>query len=114
MQSYIFDFRKSPTFMRKWNREFDVEDLGNSTFYIVLVDENCPNNFSECVDPTTGELIFQEGQYIHAECELDYVIDGNVETIVLNEDCTFDFDGTTYPESFKMKGAFLTNGKSGS
>lgn len=108
MQSYIFDFRKSTTFLKKWNKEFDVEDFGNSTFYIVLVDENCNDNFSECINQD-GQLIYDNTHSIKSECELSYVVNDNTESIVLAADCTFDFNGEDYPTSFNMKGAFLVN-----
>ena len=107
MQSYIFDFKKSTKFLKKWNKEFDVEAFDSSTFQITLVDGECANNFSDCVD-SDGQLIYTSTHSISAECELDYVVQDNTESIVLKEDCTFDFDGETYPTSFKMKGAFLT------
>lgn len=108
MQSYIFDFKKNTSLMRKgWNKEFDVGDMGASSFHIVLVDGNCKDNFSECVD-SDGKLIYSNSQKISQECELVYVATGNTESLVLNEDCTFEFNGEDYPESFKFKGAFLT------
>ena len=108
MQSYIFDFRKSPTFLKKWNKEFDVEDFDNSTFYIVLVNDVCADNVSECID-NNGQLVYSGSNIISNSCELEYVINGNTESIALKEDCTFTFDDTTYPAHFNMKGAFLVN-----
>jgi len=93
--------------MKKWNKEFDVEDIGTNCFYIVLVDDNCADNFSDCINQE-GKLIYTNNQRISQECELAYVTNRNTESIVLNADCTFEFDGVTYPESFKFKGAFLT------
>ena len=107
MQSYIFDFRKSPTFLKKWNKEFDVEDLGNGSFYIALVNDSCADNFSECVD-SDGILIYSDEALFNG-CSLEYVVNGNTESIKLAEDCTFTFDDTEYPPRFNMKGAFLIN-----
>ena len=93
--------------MQKWNKEFDVEDMGTNCFYIVLVDDECDNNFSDCINQD-GQLRYSNQHYISVECELKYTINNNAEQIALADDVTFDFDGTTYPESFNMKGAFLT------
>ena len=93
--------------MKKWNKEFDVEDMGANCFYIVLVDDNCEDNFSDCVN-ADGQLIYDESHMLTAECELAYVVDNNKESIVLNEDCIFDFaEDSSLPDSFKFKGAFL-------
>ena len=109
MQSYIFDFRKSTSFMTKgWNKEFDVADLGANCFYIALVDDNCANNFSDCIN-ADGQLIYNESHMVMAECELEYdVVRDSVENIVLADDCSFEFaEDELLPDSFNMKGAFL-------
>lgn len=108
MQSLIFDFRKSPTFLQKWNKEFDVEDIEATCFYIVLVDDICDDNFSDCVNQD-NQIKYSEDHLISSECYLKYVIDGTNEKIALDGDVTIDFDGETNPESFSLKGAFLTN-----
>ncbi len=98
--------------MKKWNKEFDVEDtVGDTTvldqtFKIILVNGDCRDNFLECV--TDGVLNYSGSQIVSAECNLRYETNNNSESIVLDDDVTFDFDGETYPESFPMKGAFLT------
>ena len=93
--------------MRKWNKEFDVEDIGGNCFYIVLVDDNCEDNFSDCVN-ADGQLIYDESHMITAECELAYDVSDTRESIILNADCIFDFaEDDSLPDSFKFKGAFL-------
>ena len=106
MQSYVFDFKKNPSLMSKWNKEFDVEDIGTNCFYIVLVDDICDDNFADCLDD--GQLRYSDGHTIKAECSLEYVINNNAESIVLDGDVTIDFADEEFTDGFKMKGAFLT------
>lgn len=85
-----------------------MENIGTNCFYIVLVDDICDDNFSDCINQD-NQLKYSNNHYVSAECELKHEVNGEVESIILNEDCTFTFDGEgTNPESFNMKGAFLT------
>ena len=49
--------------MQKWNKEFDVEDIGTNCFYIVLVDEVCDNNFDWAIGIRldSGKCVRYEG-----------------------------------------------------
>lgn len=107
MQSYIFDFKKSPSFVRKFNKEFDVEDIDTKCFYLVLLDDLCPDNLSDCLN-SEGKLNFTDEQMqIHSqEKEVNLVYSESedyVGIISLKEDTTFEFDIT----NFRFKGAFL-------
>lgn len=106
MQSFIFDFKKSPTFFTKgWNKKFDVDDLSNETINIVLVDDICDDNISDCID-SGGELIYTSSNTLSENCTLNFVEeDENRCYIQLDDDVTFDLDN----DNFSMKGAFLTD-----
>ena len=105
MQSYIFDFKKSPSFFRKgWNKKFDVDDLSNETINIVLVDDICDDNISDCINGE-GELIYSSPNILSENCTLNFVDeDENRSYIQLDDDVTFELEET----NFNMKGAFLT------
>lgn len=109
LQSYVFDFRKSPTFLRKWNKEFDVEEIETTCFYIYLLNDICYDNIEQCVDENTGRFTFTDEQLqnnsLKLPCylELKYV-DTDVSDIVLKEDTEYTFGAD---ENFAMKGAFL-------
>ena len=107
MQSYIFDFEKSPSFMRKWNKEFDVEDIGTNCFNIVLVDDICDDNISDCLNQD-GQLKYDESHLKSVECSLVYNEDSDYDTsnIALANSVTVPF---TTDEVFSMKGVFITN-----
>ena len=107
MQSYIFDFKKSPSFVRKFNKEFDVEDIDTKCFYLVLLDDLCLDNLSDCLN-SEGKLNFTDEQMqIHSqEKEVNLVYSESedyVGIISLKEDTTFEFGDT----NFRFKGAFL-------
>lgn len=93
--------------MSKWNKEFDVEDIGTNCFYIVLVDDVCDDNFSDCIN-SDGQLRYSESNMISASCSLEYVTNNTVESIKLDGDVTIDFVDEGFTDGFKMKGAFLT------
>lgn len=93
--------------MSKWNKEFDVEDIGTNCFYIVLVDDVCYDNFADCLN-NDGQLIYSDAHTIKAECSLEYVTGNTTESVVLDGDVTIDFADEGYDDGFKMKGAFLT------
>ena len=104
MQSYIFDFKKSPTFFKKWNKKFDVENLSSETMNIVLVDDICDDNIEDCLN-SNGELKYSSPNIVSEDCTLNFVEeDVNRSYIQLDDDVTFEF-GTA---NFSMKGAFLT------
>lgn len=100
--SFSFDFRKSPSFLRKWNKEFDVEDLENTTFKIILVNENCDNNIEDCL--TDGVLKYGASDCLIEDCTLKYdELDSDNVNITLDGDVTF-----TINDPFQLKGAFIT------
>ena len=101
MQSLIFDFKKSPYFFRKWNKEFDVEDIETNCFYIILVDDSCEDNIEENLNQD-HQLIYDSEHMIREECLLKY------EETDTNEDITLDGDvEITLESDFKMRGCFL-------
>ena len=110
MQSLVFDFKKSPTFFQRWNKEFDVEDLDangiiNATFKIVIVDDVCEDNIEECLN-SSGQLTYSSPHTITQDCSLKYTREGlEREYISLNGDVHFIFEEG---ENFSLKGAFLT------
>ena len=113
MQSLIFDFKKSPTFFKKWNKEFDVEDIIsdsdtiNADFNIVIVDDVCDDNIEDCID-SNGELVYSSPHILSKTCALDYKEEGLERCYIsLNQDVTFDFEELSV-ENFSLKGAFLT------
>lgn len=101
MQSYIFDFEKSPTFFRKWNKEFDVEDIGTNCFYIYIVNDVCENNIEDCLN-SDGQLIYDDTNVLKQQCVLKYEEENENAHISLDGDVTIPVEG-----SFKMKGTFL-------
>lgn len=109
MQSLVFDFKKSPTFFQRWNKEFDVEDLDgngviNATFKIVIVNDVCEDNIEDCIN-NSGQLIFTSPNALSETCSLKYSREGlEREYISLNGDVTFEFEDT----NFSLRGAFLT------
>ena len=107
MQSYVFDFEKSPTFFQKWNKEFDVEDIGTNCFYFVLVDDICYDNFEECVD-SEGHLKYDQSHWLYEECYLEYTESENQDAIELTIDgtVTIDFEDLSI-DDFDMKGCFI-------
>lgn len=110
MQSYVFDFEQSPTFRKKWNKEFDVEDMPSNCFNIVLVDGICDDNIEDCLT-VENHLKYDEtsNHVLSKSCTLVYteVSDGK-DTISLGDNVTF---GTNVlgDNVFNMKGAFVTN-----
>lgn len=108
MQSFVFDFEKSPTFFKKWNKEFDVEDIGTNCFYIVLVDDICDDNISDVLN-LDGQIKYSSDHLLSTECNLTYnEIDVDTAEIKLNGSVDIDFDDLTI-DDFDMKGCFLTN-----
>lgn len=86
--------------MQKWNKEFDVENIGTNCFNIVLVDDVCDDNFSDCINPD-GQLKYDTELHCKSvECSLVYSND----KIVLGADAVINFND----DSFDMKGVFLT------
>lgn len=106
MQSYIFDFDKSPTFFSKWNKKFDVESLASATFNIVLVDVVCEDNIQDCLD-SNGNLKYTTGIHVLKQnCGLKYVtVDDDTSYIALKENVVFSL-GLNF--IFRMKGIFIT------
>ena len=106
MQSYVFDFDKSPTLFKKWNKEFDVEDLTSTCFYIAIVDEECDDNLNNCLD-SEGHLIYAETSHTKTvECALTYTDtnDYGDAIVSLSEEVSFEFEEN---EMFALKGCFL-------
>lgn len=104
MQSFVFDFEKSPTFFKKWNKEFDVEDIGSNCFYIVLVDDICDDNIEEVLNPD-GQIKYDESHLISGQCALNYVeIDKDTAHVILDGETSISL-----VNDFNMKGCFLTN-----
>lgn len=89
--------------MQKWNKEFDVEAIDSNCFYIVLVDDVCDDNFSDCVN-NEGYLRYSSSNYVQVECSLKYDTNNGRESIVLDADAVIDFTDA----GFRMKGIFLT------
>ena len=112
MQSFIFDFKKSPSFLGKWNKEFDVEDINTNCFYIVLVDDSCNDNIEDCLNPD-GQLDYAEEHLLPIQCSLKYETIGTNSYIRLDGDVDIVFpyydEATeiTY-DNFNMKGVFIT------
>ena len=106
MQSYIYDFEKSPTFFKKLNKEFDIECTGVNCFYIVLVDDICQDNIEDCIN-SDGQLLYDDVTHTKkASCVLKYNdIDKDTAQIVLDGDVTFNLGANMFP----LKGAFLVN-----
>ena len=104
MQSFIFDFRKSPTFFQKWNKEFDVEDIGSNCFYLVLVDDICADNIDDVLTED-GQISYSNTHLLKKQCFLEYTqIDNDHSEITLDGEVEI-----TLANPFNMKGAFLTN-----
>lgn len=92
--------------MQKWNKEFDVEDIGTNCFYIVLVDSVCDDNISDCLN-NDGQLVYEESDMISADCSLAFNnVNSEVSIISLDGSVTFTFGEG---ETFDMKGIFITN-----
>ena len=112
MQSVVMDFKKSPTFMRKWNKEFDVEDIGTNCFYIVLVDDICDDNISDCLN-TDNQIKYSEEHCLPVEVTLKYEEQNDNAYLTVDGDVSIIFPYTdTYHSaitSFNMKGIFVTN-----
>lgn len=105
VESVVLDFDKSPTFMKKWNKEFDVEDIGTNCFYIVLVDDICDDNISDVLD-AENKIKYDEEHLLSLKCTLKYEDDGDTSYVSLDGDVTHTFGGN---ENFNMKGVFVTN-----
>ena len=105
VESVVLDFDKSPTFMKKWNKEFDVEDIGTNCFYIVLIDDVCDDNISDVLD-AENKIKYDEEHLLSLECTLKYEDDGDTSYVSLDGDVTHTF---AEGESFNMKGVFVTN-----
>lgn len=104
MQSYIFDFRESPSFRRKWNKEFDIEAMGETCFNIVLVDGNCDDNIEDCLNADL-QLKYDESNMKQESCSLEYHVNSQYnDSIRLSSAVTFELG----EEMFEMKGAFIT------
>lgn len=107
MQSYIFDFRKSPSLIQKWNKEFDVEEIDTTCFYLYLLDDICYDNIKQCLD-SEGKFIFTNTQMtahsVNQPCYLKSThVTDTIDNIILKDDVTFTFG----ENNFAMKGAFL-------
>ena len=104
LDSFIFDFEKSPTFFKKWNKEFDVENLGSGTFNIVLVGDECPNNIEDCLNGTAlqsfSDTLTESVDLIFDE------IDRDTFSIKVDGDVVFDIGEDN---NFSLKAAFLTS-----
>ena len=99
--------------MKKLNKEFDVEAMGDNCFCIRIIDDLCDNNIKACLNEdlqlkyTDEEL---EAHSMIAPCNLVYEeLDPDDET---NEDAQIKLDGevtfTFGQENFPLKGVFLT------
>lgn len=104
LDSFIFDFEKSPTFFKKWNKEFDVENLGSGTFNIVLVGEECPNNIEDCLNGTALQS-FSNALTESVDLVFDE-IDRDTFSIKVDGDVVFDIGEDN---NFPLKAAFLTS-----
>lgn len=104
LDSFIFDFEKSPTFFKKWNKEFDVENLGSGTFNIVLVGEECPNNIEDCLNGTALQS-FSNALTESVDLVFDE-IDRDTFSIKVDGDVVFDIGEDN---NFSLKAAFLTS-----
>ena len=93
--------------MRKWNKEFDVEEIGNNCFYIILVDDICEDNISDCIN-SDGQLLYDDENHTkRVQINLKYTeIDIDNSNLSLNADATLEFESN---EIFYMKGAFVVN-----
>ena len=105
VESCILDFDKSPSFMQKWNKEFDVEDIGTDCFYIVLIDDICEDNISDVLD-NENKISYSEEHLLSLPCNLKYEDDGDNAYISLDGTVTHTFESD---ERFNMKGVFVTN-----
>lgn len=102
----VFDFDKSPSFYRKWNKEFDVEDINSNCFYIVIVDDICEDNINDCIN-NDGQLLYSESSHVlKEECSLMYseTSNGDNADIRLNGTVTFNLSS-----DFSLKGIFIVN-----
>ena len=104
LDSFIFDFEKSPTFFKKWNKEFDVDNLGSGTFNIVLVGEECPNNIEDCLNGTALQS-FSNALTESVDLVFDE-IDRDTFSIKVDGDVVFDIGEDN---NFSLKAAFLTS-----
>lgn len=103
MQSFVFDFEKSPTFFKKWNKEFDVEDINSNCFYIVLADDVCDDNIEDVLN-ADGQVKYDESHLIQELCRLNYVeVDKDTAHILLDGETSISL-----VNDFNMKGCFLT------
>ena len=98
--------------MQKWNKEFDVEDIGTDCFYIVLIDDVCDDNISDVLD-IENKISYSEEHLLQLPCNLKYEDDGDNAYISIDGTVTLTFPYTdahhTAIEDFNMKGVFVTN-----
>ena len=105
VESVVLDFDKSPSFMMKWNKEFDVEDIGTNCFYIVLIDDICDDNITDVLD-VENKIKYDEEHLLPLKCNLKYEDDGDTSYVSLDGNVTHTF---AQGKSFNMKGVFVTN-----
>lgn len=93
--------------MKKWNKEFDVEEIETTCFSLYILDDLCYDNIESCLN-SEGKFVFTDAQMqehsLNQSCYLRIDEVGNdTSAIVLNEDVTFELGESMFP----MKGMFL-------
>ena len=106
MQSFVLDFDKSPSFWHDWNKKFCIDDFDSDEFKVVLVDDICKDNISECL--TNGILKYKDNtdNILEASCNLKYTESDDYDDLYIQLDGDVVF---TLESDFSLKGLFIVN-----
>lgn len=90
VQSYIFDFSRSPRFFEDWNLKFTVNEMKSSSnlFQIVYCDY-APSDINDCLN---GDVL--DTSKVHVLTSVDFSLKYDDGIITVREDATWNLSTT--------------------
>lgn len=101
VQSYLFDFQRSPSFFTNWNIKFLLSNMTNSENFSIVFCDYASDNINDCID-SNGILNTTNAHPIATiDCSLEW--DGETEIITIRNDATWSIGDNHYP----LKAVFI-------
>lgn len=104
VQSYIFDFKRVPSFFENWNIQFTVNEMQlNSNKFQIVYCTHAPSNIYDCLN---GGVLSSD---VTVGASIDLSLKYEDDTISVRNDCTWNAGTTVY----SLKAIFIRHKGSG-
>lgn len=105
VQSYLFDFERTPTFFERWNLDFKLLQMDGSTSnYQIVFSSYAPSNIGECLN-SNGSL----SSDVTVIASIDFPLKYDNGVITVGDDVSWTINTNIYP----LKAVFIRDKATG-